>query len=347
MNIIEFAQHIGYPLHPVQAVILKLMYQLPLSHEAQEFRVELGHEPGGMSEASYARLLLKEERSNHDCLKGPARRLLWVGGRRGGRSYVLTLVLLYETWKILQEPCPQERYGWPATTPLCGMVVGSTGSDVMLAQERLWVPMSETPFRERRANEQQAARYFQTDRDIEDTGPWEGSQRQARATIRVRLRTRTAKGLRGNASYCVLLDDLTEFPDASWKDTLKALEPSTVVTRGKVLVSSIGGEKDSKVWKLYEQWVGDSETLCVQTPTWEAQPNIPLSEFARYEKLYDSALFRTEFGAELLEKAETPVTRNVYRQLVDAAENRGQSVESLVENILTNWLLSNGERGRN
>ena len=347
MNIIEFAQSINYPLFPVQVVVLKLFYQLPLSGKVQHFRVEQFEDPWGMSEASYAHCLLKEGRSNHDLIRGPARRLLWVGGRRGGRTYVFSLIMLYETWKLLQVPCPQEMLGVPPSLPLCGMVVGATREDAVLAMGYWESLLREEPFKSRRANEQQAARYFQTDRDIEDTGTWLGSQRSARASIRLMVRTRLAKGLRGNAAYAVMLDDLMYFPDASWEDTLKALEPSLLVTGGKLLVSSVGGPKESPVRELYDKWVSDPETLCIQTPTWEMNPNIPWEALQSFQKTASALDFRTEFGAELLDEAKTPVSRKVMGSLQKAAEARGVSVGALMEDILTDWALSNGERGRN
>jgi len=182
---------------------------------------------------------------------------------------------------------------------------------------------------------------FQTDKDIEDTGTWRGSRRQARASVHIHAKPPVANALKGHHAFLVVLDDLEALPKSSWEGTLTALDPSLQVKRGKLLVSSTGGVKDSPVRKVYDKWVNDPGVLCIQTPTWEMAPEVSWETFRDFRKSHADIVFRTEFGAELLDEAKAPVTQWVSRKLEAAAEARGLSVGELLEDILTDWTLTN------
>ena len=344
MDIIEFAQSIQYPLYPVQAVVLKLLYRLRLSGEEKDFWGSPDGVPIRMSEVEYAQILAREGRSNHLYAGEHPKTLLWIGGRRGGRTHVLVLVTLYEVWKLLQIPCPQATRDLPAETPLNALWVGSPATFLREKFSRFDDMRYLEPFQNRLANKASGYLALQTDKDIEDTGTWKGSQRKARGSIHIHAKAPIPRGMRGPVSFLVVVDDLEWLPRSSFMDTLDALDPCVRAWGGLTVISSSGGDKSSNVWKLHEACRKVPDTLCIQTPTWEMAPNIPW-KFLREHEGKDPLVFRTDFGAELVNEVSAPASPTVVRELQSAAERRGVPLQQLVEDILTDWVLRNGGGG--
>src|SRR5271165_489776 len=101
-------------LRPVQKVILKCYYNLPLDTKEKVIivRDHLNEvERYRFTEAEYLEFLYNEGRSN---IKEPVpgrNELVLVAGRRGGKSKIGALVCAYEAYRLIKNPHPQKYYG--------------------------------------------------------------------------------------------------------------------------------------------------------------------------------------------------------------------------------------------
>ena len=102
LNIIKFAdQELHFKLFPVQRVLLKMLYGLPLDNES-EFVVHCngwGQPASFLTEEDYAKLLFEQGRTNYkEGNTGPFQELVLPAGRRGGKTQLSAIILDYEIY---------------------------------------------------------------------------------------------------------------------------------------------------------------------------------------------------------------------------------------------------------
>ena len=329
MDIIAFAGECGIRLHPVQRVVLKAVYGLPLD-DIQIFPVQRVKRVDGapvllpvifMTEASYMEALYREDRASFTILKKPVKAASLVLGRRSGSSMLLTLMLAYEVYLQLNSGIDHLS---------SFMMVAPTLDIAKTHIDRFYDLALKCPqLSERMANNTSSRIAFQTDRDIEVSGPWKGSQRQARASINVLIRASQAKGIRGCRLGLGVIDDADHLPQSSSEDAINAIT-TALSDDGRIIMlgaPSLVTEQTAFRARFKQYLKGPSDdALSLRIPTWEMQPDFPvLSMFNRDHPTE----FWSEFGAEIYRTVKVvvpdrPLTHDdrqeIMRVLVAGAE---------------------------
>lgn len=167
------------------------------------------------------------------------------------------------------------------------------------------------------ANNTMSYARFQTPKDIERYGRYADDEK-ANATIKVNFRPCRAKGLRGPGNLVVILDEMAHFTDSGQSSAelvYNAVSPSISAfspkdpqdhtspigdVEGRIISISSPLGRQGQFYKLYQigfaGGTAASNILSIQAPTWEVNPTVPASEFAKnYVK--DPIVFFTEYGA--------------------------------------------------
>ena len=124
-DIISFAESawgVGMELYPVQRVILKAHYGIPLD-DTKEFLVDTSwrlDKKVKFTEASYLRYLYDEGRSNiREVIPGQERREMVLSiGRRSGKTAISACIAAYETYKLILKADPHTYYGIMPSNPI-------------------------------------------------------------------------------------------------------------------------------------------------------------------------------------------------------------------------------------
>lgn len=335
-NIIEFVEEpwgLGMQLFPVQKIILKAHYGIPLD-DTQTFTVTDWRRQNvrQMTEKDYLAFLYSEGRSNiKEVVPGYERREMILSvGRRGGKTTLSACIAAYETYKLISKGDPQAFYGLPQSN-MIQLISVATDKDQagLLYQEVSGHFRSCAFFGPYTANNTMSYARFQTPKDIERYGSYLEDP-SAKATIKVTFRSCVAKGLRGAGNIVVILDEVAHFTDAGQSSAdavYNAVVPSTSAYSAKdpkdrrkpigqvegriILISSPLG-RQGLFYKMFQIGMSGggaaSNMLCIQAPTWEINPTVPAHEFEKHY-LKDQAVFFTEYGGEFSDRTRGWIER--------------------------------------
>lgn len=322
LNIIKFAdQELHFKLFPVQRVLLKMLYGLPLDNES-EFVVHCngwGQPASFLTEEDYAKLLFEQGRTNYkEGNTGPFQELVLPAGRRGGKTQLSAIILDYEIYKTLGHDCPQKYYGMPPSNTIQFLSLATDKDQAgLLYRETNGLSSESLILRDALANNTQSYARFQTNHDIATSSRFRYDPTSAKATLKLTFKSCIAKDQRGASNLIVVLDEAAHFAN-NGQASLEAIyhvvcpsvftftpkDPNTLapsgLCEGKILVISSPLQKQGLFYQLFnEGMTGKSKNnrLCVQLPTWELNPSIPLSELQN-ERDRDPIGFYTEYGAE-------------------------------------------------
>ena len=328
-NIIDFAEQpwgLGLSLFPVQRVILKAHYGIPLDTK-DKFKISDWRRENfrDVTEAEYLQILFDEGRCNiGQVVEGEERREMILSiGRRSGKTFIAAAIAAYEAYKLILKECPQGYYGLPVANTI-GIISVATDKDQagLLYKEVSAHFRSSGFFSPYTANNTMSYARFQTPKDILDTGRYVDNP-QARATINVSFRSCIAKGLRGAGNLVAVLDEMAHFTDggqSSADEVYNAIRPSLSAFSPKdpkdsrvpiggvegrlICISSPLGRQGTfyELFQLAMKGTGVTKNmLAIQAPTWEVNPTVPRSEFeANY--LRNPSVFFTEYGADFTDR---------------------------------------------
>jgi len=336
-NIIEFVEEpwgLGMSLFPVQKIILKAHYGIELDDttpfEVMDWR---GQNVRLMTEKQYLEYLYSEGRSNiKEVIPGEERREMILSvGRRSGKTTLSACVAAYETYKLISKGDPQGYYGVPASN-MIQLISVATDKDQagLLYQEVSGHFRGCAFFGPYTANNTMSYARFQTPKDIERYGSYVEDP-SAKATIKVTFRSCVAKGLRGAGNILVILDEVAHFTDAGQSSAdavYNAVTPSTSAfspkdpqnrrlpigdVEGRVILISSPLGRQGMFYKLFQIGMAGGPAaqnmLCIQAPTWEVNPTIPIHEFEKHY-LKDQAVFFTEYGGEFSDRTRGWIERD-------------------------------------
>lgn len=321
LNIIEFAvQELHFTPTPVQRVLLKMFYGLPLDNTRCDLQIKVsGWQNGGhaLTEAEYAKYLFEQGRANYkEGNTGPFQELVLVAGRRGGKTQISALILNYEAYKLLGHECPQAYYGLSASNTIQLVSVSTNGDQArLLFQDVAYLAQKSKWIQGHFANSSKSFARFQTDHDIAKYGRY-ADDPTARATINLGFRSCLFKSACGAANLVVVMDEVAHFLNngqTSPEMIYQALTPSLSVFTPKDSSGAPIGPNEGKTVMIssplgkegffYESFItGRAQTaggkkLCLQIPSWDLNPTIPL-EYLQKEHDKDPLGFFTEYGAE-------------------------------------------------
>lgn len=326
-DIIEFVESdwgLGVDLYPVQRVILKTYYGLKLDDEDPYIPVPVGPTPWlkneiiYMTEAEYLLHLHEQGRCNLQEPHEGIREMVLSIGRRSGKTFISACVVAYEVYKLILKDSPQNYYGLGATSDI-GIVSVATATDqsALLYNAASGHFTKCAFFHPYTANHTMSYARFQTPSDIGKFGRYKDDP-TAKATINVTFKSCVAKGLRGANNLVIILDELAHFNEVGQSDAetiYDAVTPSAATfspynrrvgdsegdSDGRVIsISSPLGKSGFFYEKYMQGYSGGLESedmLCIQAPTWEVNPRVKVTYFAKkYAK--NVSTFFTEFGAE-------------------------------------------------
>ena len=262
ITFIESAWGLGLRLFPVQRIILKAHYGIPLDDNPHGFPLDAPIPPDHPSyspdlvdedgcylyrivttdfrredtryrtEAEYLYHLHEEGRCNiREVIPGDQRREMVLSvGRRSGKTLITSCIVAYENYKLLLLGNPQRHYG-SSQSNVIQLISVATDKDQagLLYQEAAGHFTKCDFFRPYMANSTQSFATFQTPYDIDRYGAYTDNPK-ARYSLKVTFRSCVAKGLRGGANILVALDEVAHFGDkgqASADEVYQAVEPST------------------------------------------------------------------------------------------------------------------------
>lgn len=330
-SIIEFVEEpwgLGMKLFPVQRVILKAHYGLPLD-DTETFQVSDWRRQKfqTFTEKTYLEYLFDEGRSSiREVIPGQDRREMILSiGRRSGKTTISACIAAYEVYKLISKGDPQAYFGLPSSNMIQLISVATDKEQASLLYQEVSGHFSKCAFfNPYTANNTMSYARFQSPKDIERYGPYSDNP-NAKATIKVTFRSCIAKGLRGAGNVVVILDEVAHFTDqgqSSSDAVYNAVVPSTSAFSRKdpkdprkpigdvesrvILISSPLG-RQGLFYKLFQIGMSGGTAadtmLCIQAPTWEVNPTIPASEFEKHY-LKDPNVFFTEYGGEFSDRTK-------------------------------------------
>lgn len=305
-------------LYPVQKVILKTYYGLPLDKVSKVVKVRnwMGEELMTLTEEDYLKYLYDEQRCNvREVPEKGFQDLCLAVGRRSGKTLMASFITAYETDKVLQKENPHGYYGISRSDEIKLIAVATGKEQAGILYSAVSSHFLECDrFSPYRANTTQSNAKFQTVSDITQSGRY-GESDLARASINVTFYSCVAKGLRGGGCVLVILDEVAHFVDSgqsSAEAVYTAVSPARAAftpkdetgmeaigdSEGRIVMISSPLGKEGFFFDMYDQGFHheDLSRLCISAPTWEVNPTVPADELKRHF-LTDSRKFWTEFGA--------------------------------------------------
>lgn len=334
MNIMEFIESPvglrftdelqGASLFPVQRVILKAYYNLPLDDQVRNIRIprhwRYAQSPKPehhyeFTEAEYLEYLYNEGRSNIKTVTSEVRNTMVLTiGRRSGKSTISAMIAAYETYKLIRLRNPQKYYGLtPGNRIQIVAVAPTTDAASLLYNDVRKHFLGCQYFAPYMTHTTQKYVAFQTPHDVEQTGSHSSG---GISSVRSTFFSSNSKGIRGSANIVAILDELAFFArngNSSDSAVLQAVEPSLATfspknpdnprepigdVESRLIMISSPGDRAGSFYERYSMALsGTKGILMIQAPTWEVNPTVPVSFFEeQYAK--DPSKFMCEFGAQ-------------------------------------------------
>jgi len=327
ITFIESDWGLGMRLFPVQKVILKAHYGIPLEDKVKTIPISDWRRENyqHLTEAEYLEHLFKEGRCNIKKVeKGKERREMILSiGRRSGKTTLSACIAAYETYKLISKGDPQAYYGLPSSNNIQIISVATDKDQAgLLYQEVSGHFRNCAFFAPYTANNTQSYARFQTPQDIDRYGVY-ADDPTAKATLKITFRSCVAKGLRGAGNLVVILDEVAHFTDkgqSGAEAVYNAVTPSTSAfspkdvndsripigpVEGRIISISSPLGRQGQFYKLFQIAMSGgkaaSNMLAIQAPTWEVNPTVPASEFEKHY-IKDTTVFFTEYGGEFTDR---------------------------------------------
>jgi len=349
LDYIEQSWGLGMRLYPVQRVIVKLYYHIPLDDKLKTIEVRdmfrtkvLYH----FTEAEYVRYLHNEGRCNIGEQDHERRELLLSIGRRAGKTTLSGIFASYEVYRLLNLEHPQGYYGLPSGNRIQIISVATDKDQASLLFNEVTTHLSRCEyFKPYIANNTLSHIQFRTPHDIKKYGETARHENgkfvsfNGKATMRVTFKSCVAKGLRGSGNIVIILDEMAHFQDkgnSSAEQIYNAVTPSALAfspkdpadttvpigpVESRIICISSPLNKSGKFYELYHLAMsngpGSANMLAIQAPTWEVNPTVE-PEFLRQKYHADPATFMTEYGAQFSDRVRGWIEREV--DLIDCID---------------------------
>lgn len=333
LEYIESDWGLGMRLFPAQRFIVKLYYFIELDDKLPEedwLRIKIrdvltGEVKYTLTEKEYLGFLFNEGRCNLKEQDHERRELLLALGRRSGKTALSGIFASYEVYRLLNLYNPQAYYGLPNGNRIQIISVATDKDQAGILFNEVAGHLAKCEyFRPYQANNTQSQVNFRTPYDIDQFGSTyrengKFTSFSGKASVRLTFRGATGKGLRGAGNIVIIMDEFAHFLDtgpASAEEIYKAVTPSAAAFSPKdpenpmlpigskesriICISSPLG-KSGRFHELFDQAMrggkGAENMLAIQSPTWEINPTVPLSDL---QQAYyaDAVAFSGEYGAQ-------------------------------------------------
>lgn len=285
------------PLYHVQRFVLKVLYGVPLDSTQKRIAIGcpvFGDDVSYLTETDYLSYLYDSGRISTRDLKNQFRGLVLVCGVRGGKTELLTTILGYETFRLLQLDSPARKLGLEDGSKITMGVIGAAYAP---SYDVLADKIGRSPYFA--SLQQRYSRRVTTLKSTRDLR--EGAKNDF--SVQISKLSKVPKG----AIHSLLVDDASFLPPKSarqMKETFSGGD-NTLAGKGKLLIGSEADKEFSFLWEEYYKadLHGDGENmLAMRIPSWELNPNIPVAFLhAQYAKLGAKG-FAARYNASFAEK---------------------------------------------
>jgi len=323
LNILEFSEKLlSIKLRKSQEIILKLFYAgtrfndaLKITHDDIDTIESWSIPQGWILHGENSKLNVLGRRLNKTFEKTKMfeestqlewfNELILVLGRRGGKSFISSLIAVYEAYKLLQFKNPQEFYNihdndiWIINTASSK----DQARDIVFQQIRKFVHACGS-FKGRIQEKEGIIRIF-TDADIErNKSIIEEGGKPISGSVVIASGHSNSVALRGHATIVVICDEMAHYVDtngrSSAEEVYRALAPSVKdffpQGDGRVVLISSPDRPCGYFYKMYEKSKAIDSMLMFQLPTWEANPAITKNALSdEFNK--DAKSASAEYGA--------------------------------------------------
>lgn len=322
VDIIEFAlspQYCGIKrLYPVQKVLLKLVYGLPLGscyddpiiirdqfNERELYKFD--------DEMNFFRFLRDEGKINCEDYNYPLTELYMIIGRRGTKTTISSIISAYTLYMINTFDDPYDYFGLLDVSEM-GVAITSNSDDNAARQSReLGSLVYGSPF----------FKPFL----IQKEPPVSGFQLKTRRAVRER-RPDLAKitvsvkaaspSVRGGSYIVVICDEIAHYVDSNARSkrdqpldeyihssitpSISGFKSKSGTPMGKAIFITSPNGKKGRVWRVKDKLsVENKDMLFVNMPSWWVNTELPPTILKNAWKSSERS-FRQEYGAEFVEK---------------------------------------------
>jgi hypothetical protein len=322
VDIITFCEHPYYldqPLHGVERFILKSFYGIPLNDKEKTILLRsypFDKEGKHLTEVEYAEFLIQQGRTNlldPRCFKA-ALELVLPCGRRGGKTFIASIISAYEAYKLIVKGDPQKYYKLPKGEQIGIVNIASDENQALIlaaaTQNRILNSRWFVPYIEGKTENEIRLRSKKDLEFLKEEKRIHGRALDKHSSILIEAKACTSKGIRGTGVIVAILDEIAHYVDNDGnKSGTKIYESFTPATAtfgldAKILCISSPYTKGGIFYDLFfdakgrsEEDKGDQNKRMFQIPTWEMNESITF-EFLDSEKKRNPESFPTEFGAE-------------------------------------------------
>jgi hypothetical protein len=336
IDFIESPQGLNVHLYPVQRVIVKAIFGVPMDYKEATVPV---HDAFGeallytFTDREYLEYVYNEGRCNvvnwQDLPADGFSEAVIFAGRRGGKSQVVSAIGGYSLYKLLNVKSPQDYFGLVPGSPIDFTFLAQDDEGSNRLYDKLREDINRGPFfgPYMRSPAGASAMAFVTEADRE--------KRDATPTIHVASYPCTTNAVRGPSSLFLALDEFAHFRSAKGSSSDEVYDAATPATmqfvnpdkEREALILSISSplKKVGKMYDLHrlamERGV-ESGIFTLRTSTAEMNPRSD-SAFLRREYEKSPMTWKAEYGGQFLESSETFVTEAQIMACVDKDRENG------------------------
>jgi len=231
--------------------------------------------------------------------------LILVLGRRSGKSFMVSVIALYEVYRFLSMGHPQARFPIMEfdTITILNVAVSEGQAKGAIYEKIRQLAEASPYFTQHIGKATQLEMFFLTEHDKqENKRRLTVGQEPLIGTIQLKSGHSNAAGLVGGTMAVIIIDEMAEMAKASEGGTddelYDKLKPaiSTFGREGKVICISNPLGPFGKFHKLYEDSFDDNQTLMFQLATWLSNPYIEQS-YLDAQKRKDPTNYQIFYGA--------------------------------------------------
>lgn len=338
-DVISFAEEmLSLKLFPAQRIVLKMFYAGTKYNETIRLTDE---EVQIVKDWSLPQTWIFEgERSKYKAYlnnidnfsKNPSnnyfRELILILGRRSGKSWMSSLISVYEAYKLVSVPDPVAELGigdgdiWIINTATTGL----QAKTIIFKQIKKFV--NKCPiFDGRICKDEDDLMILFTDADLKTNEKRKDQGLSAlQGNVVLASGTSNSKALRGHSSSILVFDEMAHFVDTDGKasagSTYQALQPSIAnllkFGEGRNVIISSPDLPSGFFYDHFEDKKTEDTALVFQIPTWDANPNVT-RESLEPEFKSDPDKAAAEYGAQFRHNASSNFLPPIY---IDEAMRR-------------------------
>jgi len=341
LDIISFAKKINKPPHPAQEIILKFFYagsrfneNLRIVEEDIELIKSWDLPQPWLLEGENSKLNMMEkhiknfkEKPNENYFTD----LVLVLGRRSGKSWLTSLITVYEAYKILTFYDPKEFFKIDDAIWIINTAVSAEqAKTIVFSTVKEFV--HSCPFFEGRIKEEKEDRFvFYSDKDLDtvEKNREKELKREVKGSVIIQSGNSNSAALRGHTDAIVIYDEMAHYVDSSNKASARAvyeaLSPSTINLRSFGEGRNVSISSPSSPTGYFHDTFKDAKTnnraIVFQMPSWNVNPLIKRSDLEQeFRKNAEGA--NAEYGAVFRASAGDLY---IPHKLIEDAQNRRES----------------------